>query len=70
MKYSELKPCPFCGEEPKVIEDISVSWVVCDNSDCVVYARTLLKKTREEAIEAWNTRAEDIDARVKDTTRK
>ena len=55
---SELKPCPFCGEQPKVVEDVSVSWVVCDNENCMVYARTLLKKTRGEAIEVWNRRIE------------
>ena len=52
-------------KEPKVAEDISVSWVACDNSDCAVYIRTSLKKTLEEAIEAWNARAKDIDVRTK-----
>lgn len=65
---SKLKPCPFCGEQPKVVEDISVSWVACDNAYCTVYARTLLAKTREEAIEAWNTRAKDIDVSAKEHT--
>lgn len=70
MKNSELKPCPFCGEKPKVVEDISVSWVVCDNERCMVYARTLLNKTREEAIEAWNARADAINSRAKERTCK
>lgn len=65
---NEIKPCPFCGEKPKVVKDISVSWVVCDNENCMVYARTLLKKTRREAIETWNTRAKDIAVPTKERT--
>ena len=51
---SELKPCPFCGEMPKVntwtMLGITESRCFCDNEKCPVY----LSKTI--AIDDWNTR--------------
>ena len=56
---SKLKPCPFCGKQPYIkhlFDD--VIWVECRNSDCQVIPTTRHKKTKKEAIEAWNRRAE------------
>ena len=51
---SELKPCPFCGEIPKVndwtLKGITDKRCFCDNEKCPVY----LSKTI--AIDDWNTR--------------
>lgn len=52
----ELKPCPFCGGEADLFNGIDGAWstwiIECD---CGIEMRFLSK---EEAIEAWNTRAE------------
>ena len=51
---SDLKPCPFCGEMPKVnewtLKGITDKRCFCDNEKCPVY----LSKTI--AIDDWNTR--------------
>lgn len=57
----ELKPCPFCGGKPFISarlpyfgETLTVA-VVCEN--CNAASKHKIKE--EEAIEAWNRRAED-----------
>jgi hypothetical protein len=50
----KLRPCPFCGEMPKVnnwtLKGITDKRCFCDNENCPVY----LSKTI--AIDDWNTR--------------
>ena len=66
-----LLPCPFCGKEVKVEEyqacidgkmigEHPLYWVECHNKDDAGnhIAETPLFNTREQAIEAWNTRYE------------
>lgn len=53
-KPEELKPCPFCGGKAKCFTVNSATWVFC--TDCS--AETRAYDTREEAIAAWNRRAE------------
>ncbi|MDR3845708.1 MAG: Lar family restriction alleviation protein [Eggerthellaceae bacterium] len=62
---TELKPCPFCGGEAKIrmyrtfideYHGIGTKYYV-ECSECLVN-RHLGKLTENEAIEAWNTRAE------------
>lgn len=61
----ELKPCPFCGGGASVEARYNAYIVRCDarflpNSTdklCPINGRTRGDKTREEAIEQWNTRA-------------
>ena len=52
MTASELKPCPFCGEDMPPHDD--TSWVRCFG--CGV--ETGWQPTPEEAIAAWNRRAD------------
>ena len=79
---TELKPCPFCGGEAKLADnefgepvfdnnlaqvDFMYSapdafWVEC--KDC--FAMSGSYNTEEEAIEAWNRRAEDADLHLSD----
>lgn len=55
---AELKPCPFCGGRAMLI-NLPYSrkiFVKCEEQCC---EQNLIYKTREEAIEAWNRRAND-----------
>jgi len=61
MSEIKLEPCPFCGGEAELkdmtfeIEGMNVGktyFVECENG-CMEYF-----KTRKEAVEAWNKRAE------------
>ncbi|MBR0340817.1 MAG: DUF551 domain-containing protein [Oscillospiraceae bacterium] len=57
MPKIELLPCPFCGRKPKTSElHIQLHQISCLFSKC--HARPcVIKKTPEEAAQAWNTRA-------------
>ena len=48
----ELKPCPFCGGEAEDF-GVDVFWVTCKN--CHIGTESF--DTLQEAIEAWNRRA-------------
>lgn len=58
----ELKPCPFCGgyahlDDPSEMGDYGVS---CENCGLfVMFGRDGECQTKEEAMEAWNRRADD-----------
>ena len=53
----ELKPCPFCGgKELSVISVLGEDYYV-ECSSCTTCGPS--GETYEEAIEAWNRRAED-----------
>lgn len=54
----ELKPCPFCGGEPRLVEEISLAKIACMNRGCEVEPETPWFWSVDEAAEAWNTRAE------------
>jgi Lar family restriction alleviation protein len=50
----ELKNCPFCdGVEPEIDDQTNLYWVSCWHCSTEGPA----KESRQEAIEAWNTRA-------------
>ena len=52
----ELKPCPFCGGDAEITKWHEGYFVECKKQRC---GGTIgAYKTEEEAIEAWNTRAE------------
>ena len=57
----ELKPCPFCGasaEMNKGTYDFKPYWVCCENG----HGLGKRGDSPEEAAEAWNRRAVDVDA--------
>ena len=67
MAKTELKPCPFCGGEAKIIKDIryprpkrnpkKAYEVVCNNPRCIIFnADNNYYLKRKYAIEAWNKR--------------
>lgn len=53
-KMEELKKCPFCGGEAKIV-GYSLFWIVCE--ECLT--ETAGFATKEEAIKAWNRRVEE-----------
>lgn len=58
---TELKPCPFCGGEAKVIfsRTTEVQWKVrCKSVDCDVRPTTSWFIEKEDAIDRWNRRTE------------
>ena len=58
----ELKPCPFCGSVGKVEHKKALgTWIIqCSNNQCPAsYMIGWDYDTQNEAIEAWNRRAND-----------
>jgi len=57
----ELKPCPFCGGKPYILEDeyYGTFEVGCNNRKCklVVYTNDIAEK--KKAIAAWNKRVDN-----------
>ena len=56
----ELKPCPFCGGEAKCY-DYAPTWATTHKwvVECSICGANIpIYKIKEEAIEAWNRRAE------------
>ena len=52
---SDLKPCPFCGNDPLMMDyenNHSAYWV-----HCICSVEGPIKATEYEAAIAWNTRA-------------
>lgn len=55
----ELLPCPFCGEHAEVYDFKDGRYLVeCSNTNCDVYPYTSIHYDKEDAIAAWNRRAE------------
>ena len=58
---AELKPCPFCGSGNIILVDsitnfyIPIHYAICRDCEC----RGASKKSKEQAIEAWNRRVKD-----------
>jgi len=54
----ELKPCPFCGKQPKLFKVSLHGWHVACAKENVICVSLKYKATKELAITAWNTRHE------------
>ena len=64
----ELKPCPFCGGEATLFQIKCITHsnggagmfqVKCVNLQCNVSPKTMYESSKDEAIVAWNRRAND-----------
>lgn len=57
---TELKPCPFCGENGSVTFNTVNGFVpFCTNDNCLLNELDIGFDTEGEAVEAWNRRASD-----------
>lgn len=55
----ESKPCPFCGMLPEYRKDFptgKLHTISCENEECKIHPYAL-GKSKNEAIEKWNHRA-------------
>ncbi len=51
---TELKPCPFCGNDAVLYEEYEGGWVI----ECkVCFVKIWRKNSKKAAIKAWNRRA-------------
>lgn len=57
---SKLKPCPFCGEMPKVEFDeyYKKHWIYCNNPKCRIQPNTAFHKRKSVIVREWNRRKE------------
>ena len=59
---SKLKPCPFCGEIPKIdygceyIDDIAKYWIQCNNEKCRIRPCTDMHVYKFVVVREWNRR--------------
>lgn len=54
----KLKPCPFCGSEPRTSHPKPSEFIIqCDNPECPV--RVCVVDNFDLPVESWNTRAHE-----------
>jgi len=53
IKEVEIKPCPFCGETPKLYKS---NWKFSILHACGVVKTNMGRMRKKEIIEKWNTR--------------
>ena len=60
-EYQKLRECPFCGSEAVIHESIEGRYyIMCSVSKiCTVIPSTLVYSNLNDAVEAWNRRADD-----------
>ena len=51
-----MKPCPFCGQKPRLLNDWGRWLVDCDNHECGLLVRTPSYGSPEGAVAKWNDR--------------
>lgn len=55
----ELKPCPFCGDEPEWVELVpDLTKISCKNSDCKMMPEDFYYPSPQETAASWNKRAD------------
>lgn len=60
---NKMKPCPFCGAEPKIGSylipyTVETYDVYCANKNCAVQPYTPVFKDSKSAVKCWNKRTE------------
>ena len=69
----KLKPCPFCGSEPRILvrkKHICKYGIGCTNMDCIawlpsdvdlehLHSYTTAYRYKKDMLEAWNKRIHD-----------
>jgi len=65
---AELKKCPYCGGEAKIIEDNTIVeypqyQIRCKNVACTIRPKTNWHVDKQEAIKHWNNRASEAELR-------
>ncbi len=55
----ELKPCPFCGGEARMMDMGYPHWIYCLNCGAKVHGRKYGEEGEKASIEAWNRRESD-----------
>lgn len=55
---SELKPCPFCGDEGVITDEAPQKYGVTYSIFCENCGAEITRLKKEEAAEAWNRRTE------------
>ena len=66
----DLKPCPFCGNEVRAVDDGEIGWIACTSDSACFNSGLLisfLPSKIEQAIDLWNTRvySQDLEDQVK-----
>ena len=67
---TDLKKCPFCGGEAKIVRDNSIVnypqyQVRCKNISCTIRPKTNWGSDRQEIIGHWNNRVTEAEIRAK-----
>lgn len=63
----ELKPCPFCGGKPKLVYAFDYKLYAIRHT-CRSFGRpiimidTIIFESKDDAIDAWNRRADDSNS--------
>lgn len=52
-----LKPCPFCGNEAKIMRGCGEDWVQCTNPKCE--CASSMHTMTSQAIQIWNRRVKE-----------
>lgn len=56
------KPCPFCGENAKIVSPSKkLVKVICDNDECPLFVETQWFESKRNAVRAWNHRSKKGD---------